>query len=220
MMSKVLALSAFAAGTASAFMQHAPLRTGVVSRSAGPVMKLGPGGEGLVGSDLELATWDPLGFTNNQNPDTIAWYRAAELKHGRVAMLAALGEIFQSYYHLPDPVFSQSAKPWDALQQVYAERPLAIAQILLAIFACEALGQAQQAKPGQAPGDLNWDPLNLKPSDPETWEKVQLRELKNGRLAMIAIAAFFVQENLTGQGPIEQIYAGHVNPFGDGQGVF
>eukprot|EP00953_Heterococcus_sp_UTEX-ZZ885_P006158 3784-Heterococcus_DN1.PRE.4 len=117
-------------------------------------MKLGPGGEGLVGSDLELAAWDPLGFTNNANPDTIAWYRAAELKHGRVAMLAALGEIFQSYYHLPDPVFSESAKPWVALEQVYAERPLAVVQILLAIFACEALGQAQQAKPGQEPGDL------------------------------------------------------------------
>ncbi|KAG5191921.1 hypothetical protein JKP88DRAFT_274907 [Tribonema minus] len=51
--------------------------------------------------------------------------------------------------------------------------------------------------------------------------RVQLRELKNGRLAMIAIAAFFVQDNLTGQGPIEHIYgSGHVNPFGDGQGVF
>ncbi|KAG5191922.1 hypothetical protein JKP88DRAFT_274908 [Tribonema minus] len=51
--------------------------------------------------------------------------------------------------------------------------------------------------------------------------RVQLRELKNGCLAMIAIAAFFVQENLTGQGPIEHIYgSGHVNPSGDGQGVF
>ena len=81
-------------------------------------MKLGPGGDGLVGSDLELPEWDPLGFTNNQNQETIDWYRAAELKHGRVSMLAALGYIFQSFYHLPDPVFSQSAKPWEALQQV------------------------------------------------------------------------------------------------------
>jgi Chlorophyll A-B binding protein len=54
----------------------------------------------------------------------------------------------------------------------------------------------------------------LRPNDPETWEKVQTRELKNGRLAMLAIAAFLVQENLTGQGPIEQLVAGHISPFG------
>jgi hypothetical protein len=29
-----------------------------------------------------------------------------------------------------------------------------------------------------------------------------------------------VQELLTGQGPIEQITAGHISPFGDGQGLF
>ena len=31
-----------------------------------------------------------------------------------------------------------------------------------------------QVKDGAAPGDLGFDPLNLKPSDPETWEKVQV----------------------------------------------
>ena len=34
-------------------------------------------------------------------------YRAAELKHGRIAMLAALGQITQYYVRLGDPVFSQ-----------------------------------------------------------------------------------------------------------------
>ena len=29
-----------------------------------------------------------------------------------------------------------------------------------------------------------------------------------------------VQEALTGQGPIEQLLAGHISPFGDGQGAF
>jgi hypothetical protein len=29
-----------------------------------------------------------------------------------------------------------------------------------------------------------------------------------------------VQELLTGQGPIEQLQAGHISPFGDGQGFF
>lgn len=69
-------------------------------------------------------------------------------------------------------------------------------------------------------GDLGWDPLNLKSGDPEIYERVQLRELKNGRLAMIAIAGMLVQENLTGYGVIEQWTKGAINPFGDGKGFF
>lgn len=127
------------------------------------------------------------GFTNNPKPETLDWYRAAELKHGRVAMLAALGQIVQHFYTLPDAsgVFSAGDRPFEALNKVVNERPLAAIQIGLAIFAVEALGQFNQAKPGQAPGDLGWDPLNLKSDDPEIYEKVQKRELKNGRLAMV-----------------------------------
>jgi hypothetical protein len=135
-------------------------------------------------------------------------------------MLASLGFIFQSFFHLPDSVFSESANPLAALDKVYHERPLAVAQIVLAILACEAIGQQQQAKPGQAPGDLGWDPLNLRPDDEEQWEAVQLRELKNGRLAMLAAIGMLYQQFLTGQGPIQQIQEGHLSPFGDGQGFF
>ena len=38
-------------------------------------------------------------------------------------------------------------------------------------------------------GDLGFDPLGLRPSEQEAWERVQLRELKNGRLAMFAISS-------------------------------
>ena len=72
------------------------------------------------------------------------------------------------------PLSAQGDKPFKAYQQVIEERPLAVVQILLAIFAVEALGQFNQVKDGAAPGDLGFDPLNLKPSDPETWEKVQV----------------------------------------------
>jgi light-harvesting complex I chlorophyll a/b binding protein 1 len=60
----------------------------------------------------------------------------------------------------------------------------------------------------------------LKPSDPETWEKVQLRELKNGRLAMLAIAGQLYTEFLTGNGVLEAWKLGQVSPFNDGLGIF
>lgn len=37
-------------------------------------------------------------------------------------------------------------------------------------------------------GDLGFDPLGLKPSDPEELKIMETKELNNGRLAMIAIA--------------------------------
>lgn len=65
----------------------------------------------LVGSDIEFPSFDPLKFTKGASPEKVAWYRAAELKHGRVAMLASLGQLVQYYYHLPDKVFSQASLP-------------------------------------------------------------------------------------------------------------
>jgi len=70
-------------------------------------MKLEGAAEGLVGSDIEYPEFDPWGFTKGISEEKLFWYRAAELKHARVAMLAALGQIFASFYHLGDPVFSQ-----------------------------------------------------------------------------------------------------------------
>ena len=56
--------------------------------------------------------------------------------------------------------------------------------------------------------------------DEEEFTKLQLKELKNGRLAMMAIMGQLIQEGLTKQGPIEQLLVGHISPFGDGQGFF
>jgi hypothetical protein len=107
-----------------------------------------------------------------------------------------------------------------ALEQVCSERPSAAIQIILAIFACEALGQFNQVKDGAAPGDVGFDPLALKSDDPETWEKTQLRELKNGRLAMLAIAGMFYVEWITGNGVIEAWRINEISPFNDGIGIF
>jgi len=183
-------------------------------------MKLSDEAVGLVGTDIEYPEFDPWGFTKGADSERIAWYRAAELKHGRVAMLASLGQITQYYFQWDDPVFNQGDKPLKALQQVCEQRPEAAIQIILAIFAAETLGQFNQVRDGAAPGDLGFDPLGLRSDDLELWEKTQLRELKNGRLAMLAIAGMFYTEWVTGNGVLEAWKIGAVSPFNDGIGIF
>jgi hypothetical protein len=54
-------------------------------------------------------------------------------------------------------------------------------------------------KTDREPGDLDFDPLGLKPSDPAEFKEMQTKEINNGRLAMIAAAGMIAQELATGQ---------------------
>ena len=57
------------------------------------------------------------------------------------------------------------------------------------------------------PGNLGFDPLGLKPEDPEEFAIMQTKELQNGRLAMLAAAGFMAQELVDGKGIIEHLMA-------------
>ena len=170
-------------------------------------IQLSMGIESLVGSDVEAPFFDPLNLASEVTDETLDWYRAAELKHARICMLAALGLSVQPVFHLPDPVFD-STLGYGAVTKLYAERPEAVWQILIALTAIETVSLF---KNGQGSGgDLDWDPLNLQvklglKDDPEKMEEMQLRELKNGRLAMIGTSALLIQEYVTGYGPYEQL---------------
>lgn len=49
------------------------------------------------------------------------------------------------------------------------------------------------------PGNLGFDPLGLLPDDPQERYDMQSKEINNGRLAMIAVAAFVAQELRSGE---------------------
>lgn len=46
--------------------------------------------------------------------------------------------------------------------------------------------------------------MNLS-KDPATFEDLKVKEIKNGRLAMVAWLGFYVQAALTGKGPIQNL---------------
>ena len=51
---------------------------------------------------------------------------------------------------------------------------------------------------GAVPGDYGFDPLKLLSKDPVAADKMRLKELMNGRLAMIAVFGIFMQYLNTG----------------------
>ena len=56
----------------------------------------------MAGSTKPVKSFDPLNLASVGSDETLAWFRAAELKHGRVAMLAFTGYVVQSGgYHFP-----------------------------------------------------------------------------------------------------------------------
>jgi hypothetical protein len=50
----------------------------------------------MPGSTAPLKTLDPLGLATLGSDQTLSWFRAAELKHSRVAMLATTGYLVQA----------------------------------------------------------------------------------------------------------------------------
>lgn len=63
---------------------------------------------------------------------------------------------------------------------------------------------AGQASGDRAPGDFGIDPLNLA-NKPERLAKLQLQEIKNGRLAMWAAAGMIMQGVTTNQSALDNL---------------
>ena len=55
------------------------------------------------------------------------------------------------------------------------------------------------------PGDLGFDPLGLKPTVASEFAEMQDGELNNGCLAMLDVASMYVQEQINGQGILENL---------------
>jgi len=145
-----------------------------------------PRPEKLDGSMAGDVGFDPMGLSEIQQD--LSYARWAELKHGRVAMLAIVGLVTQEYIHLPGAAY-QNSDPFDAISTVGWD---VNAQIFFTIGIVE-LSMFNKHYDGSEPGDLGWTLGFLRG---KTTEEVMIRkeqEIQHCRLAMIAILGASVQ---------------------------
>lgn len=156
----------------------------------------------------------PLGswILEDTSPDAIKWFQNAELKHGRIAMVATIGFMVQKFgVHFPlylgptgsnafHPASDQAwllssssgvtfsdiaaAAPLDAIQMVPAAGWLQIF-FVAGWFECVAFDR-QWNQEGRVPGDYGYDPLGFTKgkdmANDEKMKSLRLKEIKNGRV--------------------------------------
>jgi light-harvesting complex I chlorophyll a/b binding protein 1 len=142
--------------------------------------------EKLDGSMAGDVGFDPMGLSEIQQD--LKYARWAELKHGRIAMLAIVGLITQTYFHLPGEAY-QNPDPFGAVSSVGMGVNM---QILCAIGVVE-LSNFNCHYDGSEPGDIGWTGSLLKGKSEEEIANAKLQEIKHCRLAMIAITGASVQ---------------------------
>jgi hypothetical protein len=62
------------------------------------------------------------------------------------------------------------------------------------------------------PGGLWFDPLGYGNGSPEKLKELRTKEIKNGRLAMLAVMGAWFQAEYTGTGPIDNLFAHLADP--------
>lgn len=169
----------------------------------------------MPGQLAPMGFFDPAGFTNDKSISEIKRYREAEVTHGRVAMLAVLGFLVGENF---GPLFDGNINGV-AINQFWDVPKFFWAYLAIAIGATEfnraRIGWVEPGpdslfaiRESYTPGDIGFDPLGLKPEDPEELKTMQTKELQNGRVAMIAIAGFVAQELVNGKEILQNLGVG------------
>lgn len=154
--------------------------------------------------------FDPLGFSKDK--PSLLQYREAEVKHARLAMLAAVGwpmsELFNkklaAAFNLPAIIDETNRAPSIPNGGLGKISPVFWVACILAASLIEIYGLSRTKKANYLPGDLGFDPLGLYPRDAAGQRYMQLAEIRNGRLAMVAITSFAIQEYITKLGVVKE----------------
>lgn len=171
-----------------------------------------PGPAPLVAVSTELGAtapfnfWDPAGLSDDQDAIVFRRRRCAELKNGRVAMIACIGYIVPEYFRWPgycspssDLLFSDIPNGIAALYKIPAEG-WAQMGVFVAFLELFPMWQDQSRAPGDFKGcgkfGVPWFFVAGKQgslSDPVANKRSLEAEINNGRLAMVAIVGMITQ---------------------------
>lgn len=138
---------------------------------------------------------------------TLYWMREAELKHGRVAMMAWFGWVatdggFGVTLRFPGDIYSVENIPHayfahDVLVEQGSMGFLLLAVSFVEFVTSAVLIEVAKGENDREAGDFGLDPLNfLKDKSEEEINTMKLRELQNGRTAMMAFAGVATQSAL------------------------
>lgn len=147
-----------------------------------------------IGVTQPLGYFDPLGFCKVGDKDGFRKLRASELKHGRVAMMAAAGSVAQYFFRLP--IFFDLVP--SGLQAAYTGNGKYGFFWAMVVAAWLELTQWVE-DPLSEPGDFG-DPLGFNIYD----DDMRNKELNNGRAGMIAAFGIIAAELYTGKDAMEQ----------------
>lgn len=149
--------------------------------------------------------FDPLQLAQNQ--EQLMEYREAEIKHSRLAMLAAVGwpvseltdRTIASYFNAPSTLDEGDRVPSvlnGGLDRI-DPRFWGFCLGLSAAIDLYGVSKSRRGSEGYFPGNIGFDPLNLFPADKQGQENMKLAEIKHGRTAMVGVAGYVVEEYVT-----------------------
>lgn len=147
--------------------------------------------------------FDPLNCSTSIS--TLRRYREAEIKHGRLAMLGSVGWPLAEIYHPylsklnGNNLLSLNGKVPSLLNGGLDKiNPAFFMTIIIFATTLEYASIAKNYDIESIPGDLGFDPLNIySTKSAKIKSELELKELNNGRIAMLAITYFAINELIT-----------------------
>lgn len=195
--STVLSVAALA-GSASAFApaSKSGSTTALNAMSkAVPFLKAPTNLDGYVGD----VGFDPLGFADFFD---MKWLREAEIKHGRVSMLATLGFTQQQFLTIPGYTHVDDSNLAPAVVGASAMLQIIFWMGVLEFWTNKGNVTMENMfeDEDRVPGNLGFDPMGFSVGkSQDELDRMALRELKNGRLAMLAIGGMIQHNWVTGE---------------------
>eukprot|EP00555_Chaetoceros_dichaeta_P003106 CAMPEP_0198249188 /NCGR_PEP_ID=MMETSP1447-20131203/771_1 /TAXON_ID=420782 /ORGANISM="Chaetoceros dichaeta, Strain CCMP1751" /LENGTH=204 /DNA_ID=CAMNT_0043933753 /DNA_START=106 /DNA_END=720 /DNA_ORIENTATION=+ len=143
--------------------------------------------------------FDPFAFSEFFD---IKWLREAEIKHGRASMLACLGFILQEYWTLPGMTHVDDSNLAPSVVGVSSMVQIVVWMGVLEFWTNKGNVTMENMfeDPKREPGNLGFDPMGLSSGkSQEEKDAMALKEIKNGRLAMLAIGGMIHHNWITGE---------------------